>query len=142
LPVLWRTRDIEEAKKLYILSFPFFLDFEEGKRVVRSETLLIGMGKILTPPSLISELQCLSRRICCTRSLLRRRGNTRLDFRHFVPISAWAVFRIRDILIRIRIPALSNMDPAPDPALYVSDLQDAKKKITFIMFAFYFLKVH
>jgi hypothetical protein len=47
------TRDIEEAKKLHILSFPFSLDLEEWKRVVRSETLLIGMGKRLTPPSLV-----------------------------------------------------------------------------------------
>ncbi len=106
------TGDIEEAKKLHIPSSPFPSRFKEGKRVVRSETLLIGMGKRLTPPSrLISELQCLSRRICCTRSPLRRRESTRWDFRHFIRIliSVWAVFRIRYILVRgsVSLP-LSN----------------------------------
>ncbi len=41
---------------------------------------------------------------------------------------------IRDILVRIRIRASDQMDPdpAPDPAIFVLDLQDA----------YYFLKVH
>jgi hypothetical protein len=35
------------------------------------------------------------------------------------------------------------MDPDPDPAIFVSDLQDVDKKIVFkFFFAYYFLKVH
>ncbi len=37
---------------------PFPLDSKKGKRVVRSETLLIGMGKRLTPPSLVWFQNC------------------------------------------------------------------------------------
>jgi hypothetical protein len=38
----------------------------------------------------------------------------------------------------------SDLDPDPYPAIYVIDLQDASKKITFntIFSAYYFLKVH
>jgi hypothetical protein len=32
------------------------------------------------------------------------------------------------------------MDPAPDPAIFVINLQDANKKTIF--YAYYFLKVH
>jgi hypothetical protein len=36
------------------------------------------------------------------------------------------------------------MDPDPDPAIFVNDLQDASKKLIFntIFSAYYFLKVH
>jgi hypothetical protein len=35
------------------------------------------------------------------------------------------------------------MDPVPDPAIFVIDLQDANKKIIFLhFFAYYCLKVH
>jgi hypothetical protein len=41
------------------------------------------------------------------------------------------VVRIRDILIRIRIVGsvhwITDPDPAPDPALFVNDFQDANK---------------
>jgi hypothetical protein len=48
-----------------------------------------------------------------------------------------AMFKIRDIVIGI---CLTD----PDPALFVSDLQDANKKLFFFFkfFAYYFLKVH
>ena len=38
----------------------------------------------------------------------------------------------------------SDPDPAPDPALFVIDLQDANKKTNFFekFSAYYFLKVH
>ncbi len=136
------TRDIQEAKKLHIYS-PFPTRFEEGKRVLTSETLLIGMGKRLTPPSrLISELQCLSRRICCTRSPLRRRGNTRWDFTH--PCSYFCLGSVPDPWHFGTDPyyCLCLTDPAPDPALFVSDLQDANKKLLLLFFAYNFLKVH
>ncbi len=43
----------------YTSSLLFFpLDLKGGKRVVRSETLLIGMGKRLTPPSLVWFQNC------------------------------------------------------------------------------------
>ncbi len=48
-----------------------------------------------------------------------------------------SVFRIRDILVRIRMRIRIRTfdypltDPAPDPALFVSDLQDASKKFFF-----------
>jgi hypothetical protein len=45
-----------------------------------------------------------------------------------------ALFRIRDILVRIRIRILGSvhliMDPEPDPVLFVNDFQDdANKKL-------------
>jgi hypothetical protein len=56
------------------------------------------------------------------------------------------VFRICDMLVRIRIRGSvpqTKTDPDPDPALLVSDLQDAKKInfVFLIFFAYYFLKV-
>ncbi len=51
-----------------------------------------------------------------------------------------SVFQIRDILVRI--PILGLMDPAPECALFVSDLQDANKNNFYMFFAYYFLKVH
>jgi hypothetical protein len=56
---------------------------------------------------------------------------------------------IHEILIRIRMqirihrPLLRLMDPDadPDPAIFVSDLQDVKKKNVLSYFAFYFSKV-
>jgi hypothetical protein len=48
--------------------------------------------------------------------------------------------RVPDIFVRIRIRGSVTSDeqyPAPDPALFVSDLQDAN-----YIFAFYFWKVH
>ncbi len=42
-----------------------------------------------------------------------------------------AVFRIRDILVRFRILGSVHFDPALDPALFVSDLQDSKKRVFF-----------
>jgi|LakMenEpi03Aug12_release.lakeMendotaPanAssembly.Ray.scaffolds.fasta_scaffold2287309_1 hypothetical protein len=44
---------------------------------------------------------------------------------------------IRDILVRIRIRTTDkdpDPDPASDPALYISDLQDANKKLFFLFF--------
>jgi hypothetical protein len=57
------------------------------------------------------------------------------------------VLRIRDILVSIRIQILASeiIDPAPDPANFVIDLQDANKKLIFPNFSAYygtFLKVH
>jgi hypothetical protein len=57
------------------------------------------------------------------------------------------VFQIRDNLVRIQIRksvTLTNgSGSSPDPALFVSDLQDAKKifKIFFFLFSFYSLNV-
>jgi hypothetical protein len=48
-----------------------------------------------------------------------------------------AVFRIFDILVRIRIRILGSVpltNPYPDPALFISDLQDANNKIMLILF--------
>jgi hypothetical protein len=44
-----------------------------------------------------------------------------------------SVFRIQDILgwIRIRIRGSVPLDPDPDPAIFVIDLQDASKKLIF-----------
>jgi hypothetical protein len=39
----------------------------------------------------------------------------------------YLLFRIRDILVRIGSADLCLTDPAPDPAIFVSDLQDANK---------------
>ncbi len=53
------------------------------------------------------------------------------------------VLRIRDALVRIWIRGsvpLTN-DPYPDPAIFVSDIQDGKKKKK-SFFKFYFLKVN
>ncbi len=53
------------------------------------------------------------------------------------------MFQIRDILVRIRIQIYpdSDMDLAPDPAIFVSDFQDGNKWL-FLAFAFaYFLKL-
>jgi hypothetical protein len=55
------------------------------------------------------------------------------------------VLRIHEILVRIRIGDLylrlmdPNPDSDPDPAIFVSDLQDVNKKV---FFSYYFLKVH
>jgi hypothetical protein len=58
-----------------------------------------------------------------------------------------SAIRIRDILVRIRIrgsvPLTQDPDPTQDPALFVSELQDANKKLFFSpFFAYYFWKVH
>ncbi len=56
------------------------------------------------------------------------------------------MFRIRDLLVRIRITVTfwygfglldpyMITDPDPDPALFVSDFQDANKKKVFFEFA-------
>ncbi len=51
-----------------------------------------------------------------------------------------AVFLIREILVRIRIRILRSVhlisNPDPDPALFVSDFQDASKKYFFFPFCF------
>ncbi len=47
-----------------------------------------------------------------------------------------AVLRIRDILVQIFWLMDPDPAPAPDPAVFVNDLQDA------VFSAFYFLKVH
>jgi hypothetical protein len=63
------------------------------------------------------------------------------------------VFRIRGNLVQIwicgTVPLLLDPDPAPDldlapdPALFVSGLQDTKKLIFLpSFFAYYFLKIH
>jgi hypothetical protein len=55
-----------------------------------------------------------------------------------------SVFRIHDIWIRIRgsMP-LTIMDPDADPAIFLTDLQDANKKLILKSFsAYYFLNVH
>jgi hypothetical protein len=40
-------------------------------------------------------------------------------------------------------PCLRLMDPDPDPAIFVTDLQDVNKKLILkSFFAYYFLKVH
>ncbi len=40
-------------------------------------------------------------------------------------------------------PYLWLMDPHPDPAIFVSNLQDVNKKLIFLsIFVYYFLKVH
>jgi hypothetical protein len=48
------------------------------------------------------------------------------------PCQLFSVFRIRDILIRIRILGsgqwLTDPDPTPDPASFGSGFQDANKK--------------
>ncbi len=50
-----------------------------------------------------------------------------------------AVLRIRDILVRIRIRTyLWLIDPDPNPAIFVSDLQDANKKL-FCFLSFFLL---
>jgi hypothetical protein len=49
-----------------------------------------------------------------------------------------AMLRIRDILVQIF--RLMDPDTAPDPAIFVTDLQDANKKLFFS--AYYFFKVH
>jgi hypothetical protein len=51
----------------------------------------------------------------------------------------FAVFRIHDILVWIRIRG-----PDSDPAIFVIDLQDVNKKLFFLnsFSAYYFLKVH
>jgi hypothetical protein len=71
-------------------------------------------------------------------------NNNAYKLSHEVPcISVYAsVFRIRDILVRIRIlgtvpltngsgSTASASDLASDPALFVSGLQDANKKLFF-----------
>jgi hypothetical protein len=50
---------------------------------------------------------------------------------------------IRDILVRLWIRIRTTDFTDPDPALFVSDLQDANKKYFFqSFFPFYVLKVH
>jgi len=44
------------------------------------------------------------------------------------------VFRIRDILVRNRTHTSKEWGSDPDPALFVSDLQDANKKLIFSNF--------
>jgi hypothetical protein len=58
-----------------------------------------------------------------------------------IPIS---VLQIRDILVQIRIHTSDFLDPTPDPAIFVSDLQEGNKNNNFSakFFAYYFLKVH
>ena len=48
------------------------------------------------------------------------------------------VSRIRDILVWIRILGLTDPHPNPalDPALFLSDLQDANKNLLFCLFHF------
>jgi hypothetical protein len=48
----------------------------------------------------------------------------------------WAVFQIRDILVQIRIPRSYHRltDPDSDPALFISDLQDANKNFLLRIF--------
>ncbi len=58
------------------------------------------------------------------------------------------MFRIHDILVWIRIRGSipltngSGPDAYPDPAIFVIDLQDAKKTNKKKFFTFYFSKVH
>jgi hypothetical protein len=53
-------------------------------------------------------------------------------FKVFRLLNLGAVLRIHDILVRIRIhgsmPLFMNSDLDPDPAIFVIDLQDGKKK--------------
>ncbi len=57
-----------------------------------------------------------------------------------------AVFRIQDILVWIRIHGSITwfMDPDPDPAIFIIDLQDANKKLILkkVFSDYYFLKIH
>jgi hypothetical protein len=95
----------------------------------------------------------------------RRQGSDTTRDTSTLTISSWnmsctgekpKVLRVRDILVRIRIfgsvavtngsaDADTDTDPdaAPDPAVFVIDLQDVNKKlIKESFFAYYFLKVH
>jgi hypothetical protein len=49
---------------------------------------------------------------------------------HSAPWHWHAVLQIRDILIPIRIDP--DSDPVPDPAIFVSDLQDGNYKLFFL----------
>ncbi len=50
------------------------------------------------------------------------------------------VFRNHELLVRIRIPGsiryLCPMDPDADPAIFISDLEDIKKKKFFCLLLF------
>ncbi len=67
-------------------------------------------------------------------------SSTRLTSRVADP---WNFCTDPDLRIRIRgsIP-LTKLDPDPDPAIFVSDLQDVNKKKFLSCFAYYFVKVH
>ncbi len=52
-------------------------------------------------------------------------------------VSLAAVFRILDILVRIRILRSVHLISGPDPAFFVSDFQDGNKKSFFKFFCFF-----
>ncbi len=65
----------------------------------------------------------------------------------WVMVVRWAMFLFRDILVRIRIQILgsveylwlTDLDPAPDPALFISDLQDVNEmsRVVFMLSPFW-----